>query len=80
MVHALGPSTRKRAYCVYGTAMNKTSMAKMDRDYQAEDDHRTMLRASEIQADRGRMRGVRNHHRKQTKSLKMMDRSLTGRR
>jgi hypothetical protein len=38
--------------------------------YQAEDDHRTIMRAAEIQGDRKRMGGVRKHQIKQTKALK----------
>ena len=38
-------------------------------DFQAEDDHRTITHAAEIQNDRRRMAGVRRQHTKQTKAL-----------
>lgn len=50
-------------------------------DYEAEDDHRTMMRASEIQGDKKRMQGVKKHHRKQTKKMALVQRQmLQGRR
>jgi len=49
-----------------------------DRDYQGEDDHRTMMRAAEIQNDKSRMTGVRKHHRKQTKAIALVQRSMMG--
>jgi hypothetical protein len=63
-------------------AKSKPSAPTMDRDYMAEDDHRTMLRAAEIHGDKSRMSGVQRHQRKQTKALARMDslmktRSLT---
>lgn len=51
-----------------------------DRDDRDEDDHRTMMRASEIQADRSRMKGVARCPRKQTKALGKMGRSMVGKR
>lgn len=42
---------------------------KRDREYQAEDDHRTLTRAAEIHGDSDRMAGVKKHHAKQTKAL-----------
>lgn len=55
------------------------STATMDKDYQAEDDHRTMMRASEIQDDDDRMGGVKRHQKKQTKSLARMQTMMGGR-
>lgn len=52
------------------------SPSKADRDYQAEDDHRTLTRAEEIRSDKSRMTGVRKHHAKVSKGLRRMDRSL----
>lgn len=49
-------------------------------DYQAEEDHRTLTRAQEIREDSGRMRGVKRHHAKQTKTLGKVGRTLGGRR
>lgn len=45
-------------------------MSQSEQDYRAEDDHRTMTRAGEIQGDKGRMAGVRKHQVKQTRALK----------
>lgn len=50
----------------------------LDHDYQAEDDHRTLTRAAEIQDDHSRMAGVRRHHQKQTKALGRMHALLHG--
>ena len=49
----------------------------MDRDYRAEDDHRTISRAQEICEDKGRMRDVRKHHQKMTRSLSKVGGLLT---
>lgn len=53
-----------------------------DRDYQSEDDHRTLMRASEIQMDHGRMKGVRKHQRKEEKRMSLMKKTMlqSGRR
>ena len=45
-------------------------------DYRAENDHRTLMRAGEIQQDGKRMAGVRKHHTKQTKALSVVGRTL----
>jgi hypothetical protein len=58
----------------------KAPMPAMDRQYQAEDDHRTLTRAAEIQANRPRMAAVRRHHRKMTTALGKMDRMLSRKR
>lgn len=55
------------------------TMAKADRDYQAEDDHRTLQRACEIRSDKSRMAGVRKHHEKSKRSLTAMGRMVRGR-
>lgn len=55
-------------------------MSQSERDYQAEDDHRTLTRANEIQSDKDRMRGVTKHHAKSKKALSGIDRMLSGRR
>jgi len=47
-----------------------------DRNWQAEDDHRVMLRAGEIKADKVRMAGVRRHNRKQISAMMSISRSL----
>lgn len=43
--------------------------AGVDKDYRAEEDHRTMTRAGEIKSDRERMRGVKDHHKKMSKNM-----------
>lgn len=50
--------------------------SKSEKDYQAEDDHRTLSRAAEIQADTSRMARVKTHHRKETRRLSKVGRSL----
>jgi hypothetical protein len=45
------------------------ALPSIDKDYQAEDDHRTITRAQEICDDKKRMAGVRRHHQKMTRSL-----------
>lgn len=46
-----------------------TVWAGVDKDYRAEDDHRTMTRAGEIKADRDRMKAVKDHHKKMSKNM-----------
>ena len=53
------------------------SMSLMDRQYQAEDDHRTLTRADEVRQDASRMKGVRKHHRKMTVALRHVGRTIT---
>lgn len=52
------------------------SMVGDDKDWRAEDDHRTLTRAAEIKQDQGRMAGVAKHHEKQKKSLAQIGRSI----
>lgn len=52
----------------------------LDKDFQAEDDHRTMMHAADIQADQTRMVGVRRHQRKQVKALGRMQSMMKGKR
>lgn len=52
--------------------------SKSEDEYRAEDDHRTLTRAAEIQGDVKRMAGVRAHHVKQQSALKRMDRLMSG--
>lgn len=72
--------------CVQGAmakAKNKNPVpfppSTSDRDYQAEDDHRTLSRAAEIRTDAGRMKGVRAHHEKQRRALGSLGRTFGGR-
>lgn len=55
-------------------------ISKSELDYRAEDDHRTLERASEITADESRMAGVRKHHAKKRAAGQRMDALLKGRR
>ena len=54
------------------------SMSKSESDYQSEDDYRTMSRAAEIGQDKKRMAGVAKHHKKVSKSHKLVGRSIMG--
>lgn len=47
-----------------------------ERAYQGEEDHRTLSRAAEIQSDSSRMSGVRAHHRKASRKLASVGRTL----
>lgn len=60
-------------------ARKSSAPAPVD-DYRSESDHGTMMRAAEIKADPGRMRGVKQHHKKQTKALGMVGKSFGGKR
>ncbi len=51
-----------------------------DKDWRAEDDHRTLTRAAEVRADPSRMAGVSKHHQKMQKNLASVGRSLGGKR
>lgn len=43
--------------------------AGVNRDYQAEDDHRALTRAGEIMSDRERMKAAKEHAKKQQKHM-----------
>jgi hypothetical protein len=47
--------------------------------YQAKDDLRTLTRAEEIRADKGRMSNVRHAHEEEHETLVRVGRSITGR-
>ena len=49
-----------------------------DRDYQGEDDHRTLTRAAEIVGDKARMSGAKKHHRKAGKQLSLVQKTMMG--
>lgn len=51
----------------------------MDRDYQAEDDHRTLMRSAEVQNDPARMAGAKKHHKKQMKKMALVQRQMMAR-
>ena len=48
----------------------------MDRDYQGEDDHRTLTRAAEIVGDKARMSGAKRHHRKAGKQMSLVQKTM----
>jgi hypothetical protein len=52
------------------------SSSKGPDPWQAEDDHRTLTRAAEVQNDPARMKGVVKHHRKMKKALATVGRSI----
>lgn len=58
---------------------NQIASPAFDRDWQAESDHRTVMDAAEIQSSRSRMAGVRRHHKKQTKKLSLVQRTMMAR-
>lgn len=63
------------------SSLSPSMKTKADRDFQAEDDHRAMMRAAEIVSNRQRMSGVRRHNGKEQKRLALVQRSvLQGRR
>jgi hypothetical protein len=43
--------------------------AGFNRDYRAEDDHRTLTRAGEVMSDRERMKAAKEHAKKQQKHM-----------
>lgn len=59
-----------------GSKASSMPMMKSDADYMAEDDHRTMSRAAEIQNDPRRMQGVKKQHRKVTKQQALVGRAI----
>ena len=57
--------------------MHKTkSVAPSTHDFQNEDDHRTLTRAAEVIGDKKRMAGARKHHRKQSKAMSLVQRTM----
>ena len=64
--------------CPVGSTMSKEDK-KREREYQEEDDHRTITRAEELRGDSKRMIGVRRHQRKAERALKRTKRAI-GRR
>lgn len=48
------------------------AVSTSDNDWRAESDHRTLMNACEIMADRLRMRGVMRHHEKTTRANSKM--------
>lgn len=52
------------------TASPSPTPMDMDRKWQAEDDMRTLTRAEEVKSDKGRMKAVSEHAKKQVDHLK----------
>ena len=52
---------------------------KREAEWRGEDDHRTMTRAAEIEGDKERMAGVRNHHRKVSVAHQRIGKRIGGR-
>lgn len=57
-------------------AKTKSMTPSFDRDYQGEDDHRTLTRAAEIISDKDRMRGAKRHHRKAGKQMSLVQKTM----
>lgn len=60
--------------------MGSSPSPKYSDPYQAEDDHRTLTRAAEIQSDKGRMKGVLKHHQSKKRAMTKLGTMLKGRR
>lgn len=66
--------------CGYASGqMNSAEAKKREMEYRAEDDHRTMSRAAEIEGDKERMAGVRAHHRKVSSAHARIGKRIGGR-
>ena len=59
---------------------NMTSAPTPDLKWQAEDDHRTLMRAAEVMADKSRMAGVRSHEKKIAGATEMMCQMLAAKK
>lgn len=61
-----------------GIAMSSSSrkMDEREKQYRAEDDHRTLSRVAEIEADPERVKYAREHHRKQSQALARVGKRL----
>jgi len=53
---------------------------EMDNNWHAEDDHRTMMRAAEVMADKKRLAGVHKHQQKQIGALGSLGRMLAAKK
>lgn len=61
-----------------GGPISTADSKKREAEYRAEEDHRTLTRAEEVRADKGRMAGVIRHHKKQTSALRRTSRAIMG--
>jgi hypothetical protein len=66
-------------FCMAGKSPNVAAPSMAD-PYQAEDDHRTLSRSAEIQADPKRVAGVRKHQAKQKRTLGVVGRMIGSKR
>ena len=58
--------------------MDSKKAKQRELDYRAEDDHRTLQRAAEVQTDPERMKHVAKHHRKEKRKLASVGRTIGG--
>jgi hypothetical protein len=67
---------------MHGSSPSSPSPAKPSAPdpWQAEEDHRTLSRSAEIQADPQRMRGVRKHHATKKRAMSKLGSMLKGTR
>lgn len=56
--------------------VSKAMQNKREAEYRAEDDHRTLQRAAEVQRDPTRMKGAAAHHRKKLEEMQTVGRQL----
>ena len=54
----------------YPVGPSKSSMQKREREYQAEDDCRTLERAEEVRQDKSRLQGAQRHAGKRIMQMK----------
>lgn len=57
-------------------AVPTPKMDAREREYRAEDDHRTLRRAAEVRSDPSRMRDVQSFHRKTVREIGEVGREL----
>ncbi len=66
--------------CGIGSSpMMSKDMKEREKQYRAEDDHRTMSRVAEIEGDPERMKYARAHHKKQMTALARVGKRISGR-
>lgn len=64
--------------CCGSSPMDAKSAKQRELEYRAEDDHRTLQRASEVSTDPERMKHVAKHHRKIKRQLASVGRTIGG--
>lgn len=65
--------------CGIASSPSNRKMDEREKQYRAEDDHRTLTRVAEIESDGERMKYVREHHRKQTSARARVGKRVNGR-